>query len=229
MAAVSFDGVSKVYADGTEALRELSLNIGDGDLAVFVGPSGCGKTTALRMVAGLEDISGGTISIGGRTINNLEPQERDVAMVFQNYALYPHMTVQDNIAFPLKLKKVPKHERQRRVRDVAHTLGLDQQLHRKPPSSMPTASPAKSTAATPPPQNPTSAKTALSEPPTPTMMQSSPSSPMWPSHPARHRRREGAMKKEACMVFRVGESRCGRVAALGSDCNLAHIKRCRRG
>src|SRR6186713_644909 len=110
MAEVAFDQVSKVYPDGTRAVNRMSLDIADGEFMVLVGPSGCGKTTALRMVAGLEDITGGTISIGGDTVNHLHPRERDVAMVFQNYALYPNMTVFDNIAFGLKMRRTPKHE-----------------------------------------------------------------------------------------------------------------------
>src|SRR5437763_375813 len=103
MAEVRLQGVTKVYPDGTTAVAELDLALADGELLVLVGPSGCGKTTALRMVAGLEHITAGTISIGGRVVNGLSESERDIAMVFQNYALYPHMSVRDNIAFPLKL------------------------------------------------------------------------------------------------------------------------------
>src|ERR1700712_183419 len=102
MGAVSLVGLGKVYPDGTRAVTDLNVEIADGEFAVFVGPSGCGKTTALRMVAGLEEISEGEVLIGGEVANNLEPRKRDVAMVFQNYALYPHMTVFDNIAFPLR-------------------------------------------------------------------------------------------------------------------------------
>src|SRR5205809_1017928 len=104
MAEVTLENVKKVYADGTEAVKDLSLQIADGELVVFVGPSGCGKTTALRMVAGLEEISSGTITIGGQVVNQLPPRERDVARVFQNYALYPHKTVYDNLACPLRLR-----------------------------------------------------------------------------------------------------------------------------
>ena len=110
MAEIVFDDVWKVYSDGTEAVRSLDLTISDKEFMVFVGPSGCGKTTALRMVAGLEVISKGTIRIGDRVVNDLPPKERDIAMVFQNYALYPHMTVFDNMAFGLKLQKMPKPE-----------------------------------------------------------------------------------------------------------------------
>ena len=108
MATVTFTNVSKVFSDGTEAVRTLDLEIGDGELAVFVGPSGCGKTTALRMVAGLEDVTEGTIEIGGRVINDLNPRERDIAMIFQNYALYPQMSIRDNVGFPLRIKGVRK-------------------------------------------------------------------------------------------------------------------------
>jgi multiple sugar transport system ATP-binding protein len=132
MAPVTLTQVDKVYPDGTEAVRELDLEIGDGELVVLVGPSGCGKTTALRMVAGLEEITRGEIRIGDRVINDLDPRERDIAMVFQNYALYPHMTVFENIAFPLKLEGLSRAEREKRVRRVARTLGLEQHLDRKP-------------------------------------------------------------------------------------------------
>jgi multiple sugar transport system ATP-binding protein len=132
MAHVTLSHVGKVYPDGTEAVRELDLEVGDGELVVLVGPSGCGKTTALRMVAGLEEITSGEIRIGDRVINDLDPRERDIAMVFQNYALYPHMTVFENIAFPLKLAKLSQQERKERVQRVARTLGLEQHLGRKP-------------------------------------------------------------------------------------------------
>jgi multiple sugar transport system ATP-binding protein len=132
MATITFDSVDKVYEDGTHAVDSLSLEVGDGEFMVFVGPSGCGKTTALRMVAGLEDIDGGEIRIGERIVNTLEPRDRDVAMVFQNYALYPHMTVYENLAFGLKMKKVPKDERRRRVEQIARTLGLHESLDRRP-------------------------------------------------------------------------------------------------
>ena len=102
MAGIAFDGVGKVYSDGTRAVADLNLQIGDGEFMVFVGPSGCGKTTALRMLAGLEGITEGEIRIGERVVNDLNPQQRDIAMVFQNYALYPHMSVADNIGFPLR-------------------------------------------------------------------------------------------------------------------------------
>ena len=132
MAEIVLDGVSKVYADGTTAVSDLSIDIGDGEFIVLVGPSGCGKTTALRMVAGLESITGGTITIGDRVVNAVPPKERDIAMVFQNYALYPHMSVYDNMAFGLKLRKLSKEEIDRRVREAAEILGLVEFLQRKP-------------------------------------------------------------------------------------------------
>jgi multiple sugar transport system ATP-binding protein len=129
---VVFSKVGKVYPDGTEAIRNLDADIADGELVVLVGPSGCGKTTALRMVAGLEPITRGTISIGGRIVNDVDPSDRDLAMVFQTYALYPHMTIYENIAFPLKVAKIAKEERDRRVRRIARMLGLESTLDRKP-------------------------------------------------------------------------------------------------
>ena len=132
MSAIAFDDVWKVYSDGTEAVRALDLEIADKEFIVFVGPSGCGKTTALRMVAGLEAISRGEVSIGDRVVNDVPPKERDIAMVFQNYALYPHMTVFDNMAFGLKLQKLPKEEIGQRVDSAARILGLDELLNRKP-------------------------------------------------------------------------------------------------
>jgi multiple sugar transport system ATP-binding protein len=132
MAEILLNDVWKVFADGTEAVRELDLEISDNEFMVLVGPSGCGKTTALRMIAGLETISRGTVTIGDRVVNDLPPKERDIAMVFQNYALYPHMTVFDNMAFGLKLQKMPKAEISQRVRDAAHILGLTDLLGRKP-------------------------------------------------------------------------------------------------
>ena len=131
-AAVEFNDVSKIYPDGTRAVESLSLDIGEGELMVLVGPSGCGKTTALRMVAGLEEITGGEVRIGGRVVNDISPKDRDIAMVFQNYALYPHMTVAQNLAFGLKLHHVDKREIARRVNDAAATLGLEDLLQRKP-------------------------------------------------------------------------------------------------
>jgi len=134
VAEISFEQVTKVYPDGTEAVHEVDLGIDDGSLMVLVGPSGCGKTTLLRMVAGLEEITGGTIKIGERVINDVDPKSRDLAMVFQNYALYPHMTSYDNMAFGLKLRKLPRKEIDRRVRETAATLGLEDQLTKKPKS-----------------------------------------------------------------------------------------------
>jgi multiple sugar transport system ATP-binding protein len=132
VADIEFQGVAKVYPDGTRAVDDFDLQIEDGEFMVFVGPSGCGKTTALRMVAGLEEISEGTVRIGERIVNDLSPKERDVAMVFQSYALYPHMTVEDNLAFGLKLRKLTKAEIGRRVQGAARTLGLEEFLQRKP-------------------------------------------------------------------------------------------------
>src|SRR4051794_37846790 len=132
MAGIVLDDVWKVYPDGTEAVRALDLKIADGEFIVLVGPSGCGKTTALRMIAGLEAISRGTVQIGDKVVNDVPPKERDIAMVFQNYALYPHMSVFDNMAFGLKLQKVPKPEIDKRVRDAAGILGLGELLARKP-------------------------------------------------------------------------------------------------
>jgi ABC-type sugar transport system ATPase subunit len=132
MAAIRFEEVSKVYADGTRAVDSLEFTVREGEFMVLVGPSGCGKTTALRMVAGLEEISGGAIMIGERKVNEVSPKDRDVAMVFQNYALYPHMTVAQNLAFGLKLRKLGKSEIDRRVRDAAAALDLEDHLERKP-------------------------------------------------------------------------------------------------
>src|SRR5690348_5344845 len=132
MARVEFDDVSKIFADGTRAVDKLDLQITDGEFMVLVGPSGCGKTTALRMVAGLEDISDGVVKIGERVVNDLTPKRRDIAMVFQSYALYPHLSVRDNIAFPLKIAKVPKDEIGRRVAEAARILDLEPYLKRKP-------------------------------------------------------------------------------------------------
>jgi multiple sugar transport system ATP-binding protein len=132
MAEVTFDKVEKVYDNDVHAVRDLSLEIPDGEFVVLVGPSGCGKTTALRMVAGLEEITDGTVSIGGRVVNELTPKERDIAMVFQNYALYPHLTVAENIGFGLRLRKTPKQEVKQRVEWAAKLLGLSAYLNRRP-------------------------------------------------------------------------------------------------
>jgi multiple sugar transport system ATP-binding protein len=129
---VTFEGVGKVYADGTRAVSGMDLEIRDGEFMVLVGPSGCGKTTALRMVAGLESISEGVLSIGERVVNHVPARDRDIAMVFQSYALYPHLSVYDNIAFGLRLRKAPKGEIDKRVREAAHILGLTEFLERKP-------------------------------------------------------------------------------------------------
>jgi multiple sugar transport system ATP-binding protein len=132
MARIELQDVTKVYGGNVRAVDSLSLDIADGDFMVLVGPSGCGKTTALRMIAGLEDITSGTITIGDRVVNDLPPRDRDVAMVFQNYALYPHLTVQENLAFGLELHKVPRQEQHRRVAEVARMLTLEPFLERKP-------------------------------------------------------------------------------------------------
>jgi multiple sugar transport system ATP-binding protein len=132
MSAITLENLTKVYATGVTALDDLSLDVGDGEFVVLVGPSGCGKTTALRMVAGLESITSGTLRFGGEVVNNVSPRHRDVAMVFQNYALYPHLTVAENIGFALTNKNVPKAERDRRVREAAEALGLSALLRRKP-------------------------------------------------------------------------------------------------
>jgi multiple sugar transport system ATP-binding protein len=132
VAEITFDRVRKVYPDGTVAVHELSLAISDGELMVLVGPSGCGKTTALRMVAGLEEISEGEIRIGEQVVNVMPPRDRDIAMVFQTYALYPHKSVYDNLAFPLRLRRLPKHEVDQRVKHIARLLELEEQLRRKP-------------------------------------------------------------------------------------------------
>ena len=132
MAGITLTDVSKIYDDGTRAVSDLNLDVKDGELVVFVGPSGCGKSTALRMIAGLEEISEGEVKIGDRVVNNLRPRDRDVAMVFQNYALYPHMTVAENIGFALRMRKVPKDEARRRIEETAKILGLREHLRRKP-------------------------------------------------------------------------------------------------
>ncbi len=132
MAEVKLDNVSKVYDGKVTAVRDVTLQIHDKEFVVLVGPSGCGKSTVLRMIAGLEEISGGTISIDGKVVNDVAPKDRDIAMVFQNYALYPHMTVYENLAFGLKLRKYDKTEIEQRVNDAARILGIDSYLDRKP-------------------------------------------------------------------------------------------------
>ncbi|SDB20042.1 MULTISPECIES: ABC transporter ATP-binding protein [unclassified Butyrivibrio] len=132
MASLTLENVCKVYPNGFEAVKNFNLDIQDKEFIIFVGPSGCGKSTTLRMIAGLEDISSGTLKIGDRVVNDVEPKDRDIAMVFQNYALYPHMTVYDNMAFGLKLRKVPKAEIDKMVKDAAKILDLTNLLDRKP-------------------------------------------------------------------------------------------------
>jgi multiple sugar transport system ATP-binding protein len=132
VAAIELERLTKVYADGTRAVHELDLNIADGEFVVFVGPSGCGKTSALRMIAGLEEISGGLVRVGGEVVNDLPPKARDMAMIFQNYALYPHMNVFENMAFGLKMRGVDKDVIRRRVEDAARILGLSEVLKKRP-------------------------------------------------------------------------------------------------
>ncbi len=132
MGNIVLNEIDKLYENGFHAVHQLSLEVQEGEFLVLVGPSGCGKSTALRMIAGLESISGGDLQIGGRRVNDLDPKDRDIAMVFQSYALYPHLTVRDNIAFALKLKKMPKDEIERRVDDAAKILELTEYLDRKP-------------------------------------------------------------------------------------------------
>tara|TARA_Y100001933_G_scaffold206685_1_gene209629 strand:- start:423 stop:1598 length:1176 start_codon:yes stop_codon:yes gene_type:complete len=132
MGAININSVGKIYPNGTRALENVNIEINDGEFVVLVGPSGCGKTTLLRMVAGLEDITEGEISIADKVVNEIAPKDRDIAMVFQNYALYPHMSVYDNMAFSLKLRKLPKDEIDQKVKDAAKTLEIDELLERKP-------------------------------------------------------------------------------------------------
>src|ERR1700723_3020618 len=132
MAEIELKDVTKRYPDGYEAVKHINLDVPDGELMILVGPSGCGKSTALRMVAGLEDISGGELKIGGQVVNDKAPKDRDIAMVFQNYALYPHMTVRENMGFALKLAGTPKAEIDEKVREAARILDLEQHLDRKP-------------------------------------------------------------------------------------------------
>ena len=132
MAEIVLDGISKVFPDGFEAVKDMNLDIEDGEFMILVGPSGCGKSTALRMIAGLEDISGGELKIGGETVNDRSPKDRDIAMVFQTYALYPHMTVRENMGFALKLAGADKEEIDKKVEAAAQTLDLEQHLDRRP-------------------------------------------------------------------------------------------------
>src|SRR6202012_6150713 len=132
MAEIVLDGVTKVFDDGYEAVKDLNLDIADGEFVILVGPSGCGKSTALRMIAGLEDISSGELKIGGEVVNDRSPKDRDLAMVFQNYALYPHMTVRENMGFALSLAKVDKDEIDKKVEEAAEKLDLVKHLDRKP-------------------------------------------------------------------------------------------------
>ena len=132
MASLSLQHINKTYPNGFQAVKDFNLEIEDKEFIIFVGPSGCGKSTTLRMIAGLEEISGGTLKIGDKVMNDVEPKDRDIAMVFQNYALYPHMTVYDNMAFGLKLRKVPKDQIDKTVREAARILDLEKLLDRKP-------------------------------------------------------------------------------------------------
>src|SRR4051812_15053108 len=132
MAEIVLDGVSKRFADGFEAVKDMNLDVSDGEFMILVGPSGCGKSTALRMIAGLEDITEGELRIGETVVNQMAPKDRDIAMVFQNYALYPHMTVRENMAFPLKLAKAPQEEIDGKVSEAARILDLTEHLDRKP-------------------------------------------------------------------------------------------------
>ena len=132
MGGIELDGLTKVYSDGTRAVDELDLDVADGEFVVFVGPSGCGKTSALRMIAGLEDITAGEVRVSGKVVNGLPPKARDMAMIFQNYALYPHMNVFENMAFGLKMRGIAKGEIQRRVDDAAKILGLSEVLGKRP-------------------------------------------------------------------------------------------------
>ena len=132
MASLSLKNVCKVYPNGFVAVKDFNLDVADKEFIIFVGPSGCGKSTTLRMIAGLEEISSGELWIGDKLVNDVEPKDRDIAMVFQNYALYPHMTVYDNMSFGLKLSKVPKPEIDKLVHEAAKILGIEQLLDRKP-------------------------------------------------------------------------------------------------
>ncbi|MDU2202269.1 MAG: ATP-binding cassette domain-containing protein, partial [Anaerococcus hydrogenalis] len=132
MANLSLKNINKIYDNGFHAVKDFNMEIEDKEFIIFVGPSGCGKSTTLRMIAGLEDISSGELEIDGKIMNEVEPKDRDIAMVFQNYALYPHMTIYDNMAFSLKIKKTPKDEIDRKVKEAAKILGIENLLKRKP-------------------------------------------------------------------------------------------------
>src|SRR5215218_5166238 len=132
MGAIQLTGLTKEYRHGPRAVDDVTLEIGDGEFMVLVGPSGCGKSTLLRLVAGIEEPTAGTVRIGERDVTRLQPRKRDIAMVFQNYALYPHLSVRGNLGFGLRLRRVEKEARERRVQDVARILGLDEVLDRKP-------------------------------------------------------------------------------------------------
>src|SRR6187455_2637327 len=132
MASVTLEHADKIYPGGTHALVDCNLEVADGELMVVVGPSGCGKSTLLRLIAGLEELSGGVLRIGDRVVNELQPQERNVAMVFQDYALYPHMTARGNLEFPLRMRRLPQEEMRRRVEWAASLLGLEAKLDRMP-------------------------------------------------------------------------------------------------
>ena len=132
MATLKFNGLNKIYDNKVQAVFDFNLDVRDNEFIVFVGPSGCGKTTTLRMVAGLEEITSGELYINNRLVNDIAPKDRDIAMVFQSYALYPHMTVYDNMAFGLKLRKIPKEEIEKRVNEAAAILGLEPYLNRRP-------------------------------------------------------------------------------------------------
>src|SRR6201994_3627521 len=132
MAEIALEHITKRYGDGFEAVKDMSLDVADGEFMILVGPSGCGKSTALRMIAGLEDITGGELKIGGQVVNDRAPKDRDIAMVFQNYALYPHMTVRENMGFALKLAGTPKEQIAKQVDDAARILDLQDHLERKP-------------------------------------------------------------------------------------------------
>src|ERR687888_1211018 len=132
MAEIQFKSITKRYPDGFEAVKAIDLDITDGEFMILVGPSGCGKSTALRMIAGLEDITDGDLIIGGERVNDLPPRDRDIAMVFQNYALYPHMTVRENMGFALKLAGAPRKEIARKVEEAARVLDIERNLDRKP-------------------------------------------------------------------------------------------------